>query len=250
LRQPLADRLGVDPADLLTWELVACDTQKGCFWGVDGEFIAASQLDNLASCHAALTALLAAPPAVSPSSGTRLIALFDHEEVGSESAAGAGGSFVADVVARLVASAGLDAEDQRRMLAQSFFISADMAHAWHPNFPAAYEPGHHVLVNGGPVIKSNANQRYSTTAASAARFMSFCARAGIPCQQYTHRTDLGCGSTIGPIVAARLGLASVDIGSPLWAMHSLRESAGVLDHAYLIAALTEAFTGQGGAAAR
>ena len=250
LRQPLADRLGVDPADLLTWELVACDTQKGCFWGVDGEFIAASQLDNLASCHAALTALLAAPPAVSPSSGTRLIALFDHEEVGSESAAGAGGSFVADVVARLAASAGLDAEDQRRMLAQSFFISADMAHAWHPNFPAAYEPGHHVLVNGGPVIKSNANQRYSTTAASAARFMSFCARAGIPCQQYTHRTDLGCGSTIGPIVAARLGLASVDIGSPLWAMHSLRESAGVLDHAYLIAALTEAFTGQGGAAAR
>ncbi len=237
-RQPLADRLGVDPADLLTWELVAWDTQKGSFWGVDGEFIADSQLDNLASCHAALTALLAAPPA----DGTRLVTLFDHEEVGSESAAGAGGSFVADVVARLAAGAGLDAEDRQRMLAKSFFISADMAHAWNPNFPAAYEPGHRALVNGGPVIKSNANQRYSTTAGSAARFMGFCAKAGVPCQQYAHRSDLGCGSTIGPIVAARLGITSVDVGSPLWAMHSIRESAGVLDHAYMIAALTAAFS--------
>jgi aspartyl aminopeptidase len=236
-RQPLAEKLGVAAADLLTWELVAWDTQKGSFWGVDGEFIADSQLDNLASCHAALSALLA----TDAPSGSCLVALFDHEEVGSESAAGAGGSFVADVIARLAAGAGLDAEDQRRMLAKSFFISADMAHAWHPNFPAAYEPGHRALVNGGPVIKSNANQRYSTTADSAARFMGFCAKAGVPCQQYAHRTDLGCGSTIGPIVAARLGIASVDVGSPMWAMHSIRESAGVLDHTYMIAALTAAF---------
>jgi aspartyl aminopeptidase len=236
-RQPLAEKLGVAAADLLTWELVAWDTQKGSFWGVDGEFIADSQLDNLASCHAALSALLA----TEAPSGSCLVALFDHEEVGSESAAGAGGSFVADVIARLAAGAGLDAEDQRRMLAKSFFISADMAHAWHPNFPAAYEPGHRALVNGGPVIKSNANQRYSTTADSAARFMGFCAKAGVPCQQYAHRTDLGCGSTIGPIVAARLGIASVDVGSPMWAMHSIRESAGVLDHTYMIAALTAAF---------
>lgn len=236
-RQPLAEKLGVAPADLLTWELVACDTQKGSFWGVDGEFLADSQLDNLASCHAALSALLA----TEAPAGSRLVALFDHEEVGSESAAGAGGSFVADVVARLGAAAGLDAEDQRRMLAGSFFISADMAHAWNPNFPAAYEPCHHALVNGGPVIKSNANQRYATSADSAARFMGFCAKAGVPCQQYAHRTDLGCGSTIGPIVAARLGIASVDVGSPMWAMHSIRESAGVLDHSYMIAALTAAF---------
>ncbi|MCL2886094.1 MAG: M18 family aminopeptidase [Betaproteobacteria bacterium] len=236
-RQLLADRLDADPADLLTWELLAWDTQKSAFWGGDGEFIAAGRLDNLASCHAALSALLAAPA----SRGTCALALFDHEEAGSESAIGAGGSFVADVVARLAAAAGLDAEDQRRMLAQSFFISADMAHACHPNFPAAYEPDHHALVNAGPVIKHNANQRYSTSAASAARFMACCARAGVPCQQYVHRTDLGCGSTIGPIVAARLGIASVDVGAPLWAMHSIRESAGTLDHAYMIAALTAAF---------
>ena len=236
-RRPIADALGVEPADLLTWELNAYDTQKGALWGADREFIADSQLDNLASCHAALSALLVAgQPAA-----TCLCAFFDHEEVGSESAAGAGGSFVSDVIARLAGNAGLDAEDQRRMLARSFFISADMAHGWHPNFPAAYEPCHLALVNAGPVIKSNANQRYSTNAETAARFMALCDKAGVPCQQYAHRTDLGCGSTIGPIVAARLGIPSVDVGSPMWAMHSIRESAGVLDHGYLIAALSAAF---------
>ncbi|PKO37670.1 MAG: M18 family aminopeptidase [Betaproteobacteria bacterium HGW-Betaproteobacteria-6] len=237
-RQPIATALGVEPDDLLTWELNAYDTQKGAFWGVDREFVANSQLDNLASCHAALSALLA----TSEPAATCLCAFFDHEEVGSESATGAGGSFVQDVIARLSASAGLDSEDQRRMLARSFFVSADMAHGWHPNFPAAYEPCHHALVNAGPVIKSNANQRYSTSAETAARFMAICDKAGVPCQQYAHRTDLGCGSTIGPIVAARLGIPSVDVGSPMWAMHSIRESAGVLDHAYMIAALTTTFS--------
>lgn len=236
-REPIAAALGVAADDLLTWELNAYDTQKGTFWGVDREFIANSQLDNLASCHAALSALLATPAPAA----TCLCAFFDHEEIGSESAAGAGGSFVQDVLARLAGQAGLDAEDQRRMLARSFFISADMAHAWHPNFPAAYEPCHRVTINAGPVIKSNANQRYSTDSNSAARFMAICAKAGVPCQQYAHRTDLGCGSTIGPIVAARLGIASVDVGAPMWAMHSIRESAGVLDHHYMIAALSGAF---------
>lgn len=237
-RQPIANALDVQPDDLLTWELNAYDTQKGSFWGVDRKFIANSQLDNLASCHAALSALLA----TEEPQATCLCAFFDHEEVGSESAAGAGGSFVSDVISRLAANAGLDGEDQRRMLARSFFISADMAHGWHPNFPAAYEPCHHATVNAGPVIKSNANQRYSTNADTAARFMAICAKAGVPCQQYAHRTDLGCGSTIGPIVASRLGIPSVDVGSPMWAMHSIRESAGVLDHAYMISALTTSFT--------
>ncbi len=237
-RQPIAAALCVEPDDLLTWELNAYDTQKGAFWGVDREFVANSQLDNLASCHAAVSALLATrEPAA-----TCLCAFFDHEEVGSESATGAGGSFVADVLSRLAGCAGLDSEDQRRMLAQSFFISADMAHGWHPNFPAAYEPCHHALVNAGPVIKSNANQHYSTSAETAARFMAICEKAGVPCQQYAHRTDLGCGSTIGPIVASRLGIPSVDVGSPMWAMHSIRESAGVLDHGYMIAALTTTFS--------
>ncbi|MGE5490690.1 MAG: M18 family aminopeptidase [Actinomycetota bacterium] len=236
-RRHLGDALRVEAKDVLNWEMCAYDTQKGSFWGPDQEFIADSQLDNLSSCHAALTALLSTDyPAA-----TCVCALFDHEEVGSESATGAGGSFVMDVLARIAASAGLDEEGRRCAAARSFFISADMAHAWHPNFPGAYEPGHRVMVNGGPVIKTNCNHRYATSAETEARFMALCEAAGVPCQQYAHRTDIGCGSTIGPIVAARLGMATVDVGSPMWAMHSIRESAGVLDHGYMIAALRAAY---------
>ena len=238
LQAMLAAQLDVASGDILSWELCASDTQPGAFWGAAQEFIAASQLDNLASCHAGLAALLS----VQEPNATNVCAFFDHEEVGSESAAGAGGCFIADVLRRIAGGAGLDDEDYRRALARSFFISADMAHAYNPNFPAAYEPGHRVAVNAGPVIKTNANQRYSTGAESAARFMRLCEKAGVPCQQYAHRADLGCGSTIGPLVAAGLGVQSIDVGSPLWAMHSIRESAGVLDHGYMIAALTAAFS--------
>jgi aspartyl aminopeptidase len=235
----VADALQVEAGDIAAWEFNAYDAQPGSIWGGHDEFIADGQLDNLASCHAALAALLATPDPAA----TCLCAFFDHEEVGSETAAGAGGSFIADVIARIAASAGLDGEDRRRALARSFMISADMAHAWHPNFPSAYEPGHRVMVNGGPVIKTNAGQRYTTGAETAARFMACCEAADVPCQQYAHRSDLGCGSTIGPIVAARLGVACVDVGSPMWAMHSARESAGVFDHAYMAAALAAAFRG-------
>ena len=229
----LADELNVTASDILTWELNVFDTQKGVFWGADDEFIADSQLDNLASCHAALTALLATKD---PDS-TCICALFDHEEIGSESATGAGGSFLADIIQRMTINLGMSEEARQQAIAMSFFISADMAHAYHPNFPAAYEPCHRVMVNAGPVIKTNANHRYSTGADTAARFIKLCERAGVPYQQYAHRTDLGCGSTIGPIVASNLGIASVDVGSPMWAMHSLRESAGALDHDYMIKVL-------------
>ncbi len=234
----LATRLAVEPAAVLSWELAVCDTQSGTFWGMEEEFVADGQIDNLASCHAGLTALLGAE---SPAA-TNVCAFFDHEEVGSESAAGAGGSFIADVLRRIAGNAGLDDEGFRCALANSFFISADMAHAYHPNFPTAYEPAHRVAVNGGPVIKTNANQRYSTGAESAARFISLCEKADVPWQQYAHRSDLGCGSTIGPVIAAGLGVASVDVGSPMWAMHSIRESAGVLDHGCMIAALAAGFS--------
>jgi len=233
----LGDTLGVDTTDILSFELNVFDTQKGVFWGANQEFIADSQLDNLASCHAAITALLAAGQTES----TNVCALFDHEEVGSESASGAGGSFLADTISRIASNSGLNEEERLRALAQSFFVSADMAHAYHPNHPGAYEPCHHVLVNKGPVIKTNANQRYSTNADTAARFITLCENAGVPYQQYAHRTDLGCGSTIGPIIASGLGIASVDVGSPMWAMHSIRESAGVLDHCYMTAVLQAMF---------
>lgn len=231
--EALAQRLGIDAESILTFELNVFDTQKGTLWGANQEFIADSQLDNLASCHAALTALTR----VKNPAATTVCALFDHEEVGSESATGASGSFLADTIKRIQFAQQQDAESQLRTLANSFFISADMAHAYHPNHAGAYEPCHHAQVNKGPVIKTNANQRYSTNAESAARFIALCEQAQVPYQQYAHRTDLGCGSTIGPIIASGLGINSVDVGAPMWAMHSIRESAGVLDHSYMTAVL-------------
>lgn len=235
--QHLAQGLDVDAADILTFDLNVFDTQKGAFWGPHQEYIANSQLDNLASCHAAITALTTSQS----HQATSVCALFDHEEVGSESAAGASGSFLTDVLQRISATQNLNQQDYLRAIANSFFVSADMAHAYHPNHPTAYEPCHHVHVNKGPVIKINANQRYSSDAETAARFIALCEKAGVPYQQYAHRTDLGCGSTIGPIIASGLGVPSVDVGSPMWAMHSIRESAGVFDQQYMIAALKALF---------
>ncbi len=238
LRGLLANAAHAEACDILSWDLNIHDAQPGTLWGANEEFIASRQLDNLASSCAALSALIATPQPTA----TCMVALFDHEEVGSESATGAAGSLLHDVLTRIGAQAQLDSEDQLRARARSLFISADMAHAYQPNFPAAYEPNHKVAVNGGPVIKTNVNQRYATTAETAASFMRCCKAANFPFQQYAHRADLGCGSTIGPLIAAQLGMATVDVGSPMWAMHSARESAGVLDHAWMIAALQAAYS--------
>ena len=234
----LAEEAGVEEGEIVTWELQVYDTHKGTFWGAHQEFVADSQIDNLASCHAGMTALLAAQ---SPAA-TCLCGFFDHEEVGSESAKGAQGSFLSDVTERIARAVGLDWEGYRQSLANSFLISVDMAHAFQPNFPSAYEPQHHVQVNGGPVIKTNVNQRYATDSCSEAQFINLCERVNVPYQQYAHRTDLGCGSTIGPIIGSRLGVRTVDVGNPMWAMHSIRESAGVVDHTSLIHVLTAFFS--------
>jgi aspartyl aminopeptidase len=235
-RDLLAQESGVDGDEIINWEFHVYDTQAGAFWGAQGEFIANSQLDNLASCHSGLSALLNA----NEPEASCVCALFDHEEVGSESAQGAGGSFLSDVLQRIVG--GLDRDALAQAMARSFFISADMAHAYHPNFPSAYEPLHPIRVNAGPVIKTNANQRYATNAESEAYFIALCESAEVPWQQYAHRTDLGCGSTIGPIVASRLGVPCVDVGNPMWAMHSVRESAGTVDHGLMIRVLQRFFT--------
>ncbi|WP_198323252.1 M18 family aminopeptidase, partial [Methylococcus sp. BF19-07] len=229
LRALLAERAGCEPKDVLSWELSVFDVQPGAVWGPQGEFIADSQLDNLASCHAGLSALLqAAPEAVA------VAAFFDHEEIGSESHKGANGAFLPDVLERIALASGLDRTGYKRALARSFLVSADMAHAYQPNFPQSYEPLHKVFVNAGPVVKTNACGRYATDVEAAARIIRLCEEAGLPYQQYVHRTDLGCGSTIGPMTAARLGIPAADIGNPMWAMHSVRESAGVRDHTYMI----------------
>jgi aspartyl aminopeptidase len=235
----LQQQLDVEVEQILAWDLTVYDTQKGVLWGADNEFYADSQLDNLASCHAALTALL--DEKVLAANNTLVCAFFDHEEIGSESHKGADGSFLADVLKRIALASGTDSEDFLRALAKSFMISADMAHAYQPSFPAAYDADHKVLMNQGPVIKINANQRYSTHSGSEAIFADCCDLAGVPYQKYSHRNDLGCGSTVGPMLSSQLGISCVDVGNPLWAMHSIRESAGVWDHYYLIKALRQFF---------
>ena len=237
----LEQAAGIGAAHILSWDLAVYDTQKGAFWGANEEFYADSQIDNLASCHAALQALLD-DSVLNHAESTVVCAFFDHEEIGSESHIGAGGSFLSDILQRISIAATSEREDTARAMAQSFLISADMAHAYHPNFPAAYDADHRVFVNKGPVIKSNANRRYSSESVSIAHFIQWCEEAGVPHQRYTHRSDLPCGSTIGPITSAKLGIRSVDVGCPMWAMHSIRESAGVQDHAYMIKVLKRFFS--------
>ncbi|MFA6053399.1 MAG: M18 family aminopeptidase [Methylobacter sp.] len=235
----LQQQAGIAAARILSWDLAVYDTQKGAFWGAENEFYADSQLDNLASCHAALQALL--DDAVMQSDSTLVCAFFDHEEIGSQSNKGADGSFLPDVLERIALATSTGSEDYVRALAKSFMVSADMAHAYQPNFPNAYDPGHKVGVNKGPVIKINANHNYSSESVSAAMFAGWCEQAGVPYQKYSHRCDMPCGSTIGPITSAKLGIRSIDVGNPMWAMHSIRESAGVLDHDYMIRVMKQFF---------
>ena len=232
LKQLLEKASGVKAEQILSWELNVYDTQKGSVWGDELQFYANSQLDNLASCHAGLQAIL--DETVLLSGNTKVCAFFDHEEIGSGSTKGADGSFLPDILQRIALSTEVGCEDYQRALASSFMISADMAHAYQPNFPSAYEPEHKVMVNKGLVIKVNVNQRYSSESVSEAMFIDWCEQADAPYQKYSHRTDIACGSTIGPMLSAKLGVRSVDVGNPMWAMHSIRESAGVYDHKYMI----------------
>ena len=226
---------GIKAEHILSWELNVYDTQKGVLWGDRQQFYSNSQLDNLASCHAGLKAML--DETVLQSGNTLVCAFFDHEEVGSESTKGADGSFLPDILQRIALAQNMDKEAYLCALANSFMISADMAHAYQPNFPSAYEPEHKVMVNKGPVIKLNANQRYSSESISEAMFINWCEQSAVPYQKYSHRTDIPCGSTIGPMTSAKLGVRTVDVGNPMWAMHSIRESAGVDDHLGIIKVL-------------
>jgi aspartyl aminopeptidase len=228
----------IDVDDIRAYDLMAYDTQPACLAGSRGEFILASRIDNLASCHAAVSALLAALSEPLPSF-TRMIVLYDHEEVGSRSAQGAAGTFLAASLERVV-SGFKNGEPQglARAVAHSTLISADMAHAVHPNYADRHEPGHRPVIGGGPVIKVNSGQSYATDAATAGLFASLCDRVGIEPQHFVIRSDLTCGSTIGPISAARVGLRTVDVGNPMLSMHSCREMAGSADVQPMIDVLT------------
>jgi aspartyl aminopeptidase len=226
LRELLAAELArmgepVEPARILSWDLSLYDCQPGTLSGPNEEFVHAARLDNLASCHAAIEALCEAP---TEAATTRCAVLFDHEEVGSVSAQGADSLFLPQLLQRVAAAwPGTGADAFPRACARSFMISADMAHAVHPNYPDKHESQHQPVLGGGPVLKTHVSQSYATDAESAARFAELCKAAGTPMQHFVSRADQTCGSTIGPIAAAQLGIRTVDVGSPLLSMHSIRE---------------------------
>jgi aspartyl aminopeptidase len=229
--------------DVLAFDLCAHDVVPATRGGARGEYVFAPRLDNLASCHAGLSALLEAAPAPR---ATRGVFLFDHEECGSQSALGAQGPFLRDVLSRICdAHPGAARDSLARALSRSFFVSADMAHALHPNYADRHEPQHQPLLGGGPVIKSNVNQRYATDGEGQARFELWCEEADVTPQRFVTRTDLGCGTTIGPITAASLGMRVVDVGNPMLSMHSCRELSGAADVAKMIAVLRVFFGSHG-----
>lgn len=234
LRAAVADALGVDSADVLDADLVTVDTQPAAVGGAEGAFLFAPRLDNLSSCAAGLIALIEAPDA----DVTQVLVANDHEEVGSGTAAGAQGPFLADVLARVVAAVEPDSPQALAIaLARSRLVSADAAHAVHPNHADRHEPSHQPRFGDGPVLKVNADQSYATDAVSAAWFATACEEAGVGLQHFVTRADLPCGSTIGPLTATRLGVATVDVGAPLLSMHSVREQVAPADVAALAAAL-------------
>jgi aspartyl aminopeptidase len=234
----LATELDVDAADVRFWDVMTHDVQPSRILGRDDELISAPRLDNLCCAWAGIDALIraASSPAASPSA-VPVVSLFDHEEIGSATNRGAGSSMLPTVLERVAIGLGADREGWHRALAGSMCVSADMAHATHPNYPERHDPGHWIALNGGPVVKTNVNGRYASDARSAAVFLDACDRAGVPVQHYSHRNDLPCGSTIGPITAARLGIPTVDVGAPQLAMHSARELMGAQDPSYLADAL-------------
>ena len=224
----LAAELDVAPKDVMTWDVMCHDTNPSTVWGLKEEFISAPRLDNLASCFSGLQALLAIADSATADS-IPAVTFFDHEEVGSSSRRGAGGPILKDWMERSVLARGGGREDFHRAIASSICVSADMAHATHPNYVDRHEPDHFLEINAGPVIKVNSNQRYASEAETEAVFQTACETAGVPFQKWVNRTDLACGSTIGPITASVTGIKTVDVGNPMLAMHSIREMAGSQD---------------------
>lgn len=231
-RALLADQLqrehAISDACVLDYELCFYDSQPAALIGLNQDFIASARLDNLLSCYSGLQALLN-----SNDQHSQVLVCTDHEEVGSNSACGADGPFLEQVLRRVLNSE----EDFVRCIQHSLLISADNAHGIHPNYADKHDANHGPLLNHGPVIKVNANQRYATTSETSSFFKLLCQQANIPVQSFVTRSDLGCGSTIGPITASQLGVQTIDIGVPTFAMHSIRELAGSKDLGYLLSVL-------------
>ena len=238
LMQVITHELNIKESEILDFDLYLYDTTPPCTVGIHDEFISAGRLDDLSMVHAGLMALLRP---LSPEGNesapqvTNILAIFDNEETGSQTKQGAGSPFLASMIERLAGSR----ENMMRAIEQAFMISADNAHAWHPNYSEKYDPTNHPLLGDGPVIKFNAAQKYASDAASAAVFAELCREAGVPCQRFVNHSDVAGGSTLGNILASSLPLRGVDMGNAVLAMHSVRELGSTADHEFCIRAFTQ-----------
>ena len=227
----------IQQEDILDFDLYLADTTPACTFGAHNEFISAGRLDDLSMCFAGLEAMLAAHD----TDTTQVLAIFDNEETGSQTKQGAGSPFLSYMLKRIALAQSQTEEAYYQAVERAFMISADNAHAWHPNYAEKYDPTNHPMLGGGPVIKFNAAQKYASDAASAAVFAGLCAKAGVPCQRFVNHSDVAGGSTLGNILASSIPLCGVDMGNAILAMHSCRETGSVRDHEYCVKVFTEFF---------
>ncbi len=237
LMNVITDELNVKKEDILDFDLYLADATPACTFGAHGEFISSGRLDDLSMCWAGVEAMLAASSEVPDT--TRVLALFDNEETGSQTKQGAGSPFLSYMLKRVALAQGGTEEAYYQAVERAFMISADNAHALHPNYGEKYDPTNHPMLGGGPVIKFNAAQKYASDAASAAIFAGICEKAGVPCQRFVNHSDVAGGSTLGNILASSVPLQGVDMGNAILAMHSCRETGSVIDHEYAVKAFTQ-----------
>ena len=221
--------------DILDFDLYLADATPACTFGVHDEFISSGRLDDLSMCYAGLEALIASEA----TDTTQVLAIFDNEETGSQTKQGAGSPFLSYMLKRIALVQSGTAEAYYQAVERAFMISADNAHAWHPNYPEKYDPTNHPVLGGGPVIKFNAAQKYASDAMSASVFAGLCHKAGVPCQRFVNHSDVAGGSTLGNILASSIPLRGVDMGNAILAMHSCRETGSTLDHEYCVKVFTQ-----------
>ena len=236
--EELSKQRPVSHEDILDFDLYLADTQPACTFGVHDEFISSGRLDDLSMCFAGLEALIAAPE----SDTTQVLAIFDNEETGSQTKQGAGSPFLASMLMRIARQQSGTEEAYWQAVERAFMISADNAHAFHPNYAEKYDPTNHPMLGGGPAIKFNASQKYASDAVSAAIFAEICRKAGVPCQRFVNHSDVAGGSTLGNILASTVPLRGVDMGNAILGMHSCRETGSVADHEYCVRAFTEFYS--------
>ena len=233
----ICGELSIKPTDVLDFDLYLADATPACTFGVHDEFLSSGRLDDLSMCFAGLEAMID----TDTTDATKVLAIFDNEETGSQTKQGAGSPFLAMMLQRIAQAQSGSAEAWYQAIERAFMISADNAHAWHPNYSEKYDPTNHPVLGGGPVIKFNAAQKYASDAVSAAVFAEICREAEVPCQRFVNHSDVAGGSTLGNILASSIPLRGVDMGNAILAMHSCRETGSVADHLYTVKAFTQFF---------